>query len=68
MSQLHTIMIVLAVVASAGVVVNFLVESVDAWHVEFSSKKECRDAFIETTGDTTEEANRVCERLIPHDK
>lgn len=53
--------------ASGGIVVNFLVESVDAWHAEFSSKKECRDAVIEATGNKTGEANRICDRLIPHD-
>lgn len=67
MNQLHTIIIVLAMAASGGIVVNFLVESVDAWHAEFSSKKECRDAVIEATGNKTGEANRICDRLIPHD-
>lgn len=67
MNQLYTIIIVLAIIASAGMIVNFLVESVNAWHVEFSSKKECREAFIEVSGKTTEEANRICERLIPHE-
>lgn len=67
MNQLHTIMIALAVVASAGIVANFLVESVDAWHAEFSSEKECRNAVNEATGNKAGEANRTCERLIPHD-
>jgi hypothetical protein len=66
MNQLHTIMIVL-VVASAGIVANFLVESVDAWHAEFSSEKECRNAVNEATANKAGEANRICERLIPHD-
>lgn len=67
MNQLHTIMIVLAVLASAGIVANFLVESVDAWHAEFSSEKECRNAVNEATGNKAGEANRICEKLIPHD-
>ena len=67
MNQLHTIMIGLAVVASAGIVANFLVESVDAWHAEFSSEKECRNAVNEATDNKAGEANRICERLIPHD-
>lgn len=67
MNQLHTIMIALAVVASAGIVANFLVESVDAWHAEFSSEKECRNAVNGATGNKAGEASRICERLIPHD-
>jgi hypothetical protein len=67
MNQFHTIIIVLAIVASVGTIVNFLVESANAWHVEFSSKKECREAFIEVSGKNTEEANRICEKLIPHE-
>ncbi|HZA68309.1 MAG TPA: hypothetical protein VE548_01315 [Nitrososphaeraceae archaeon] len=59
-------MITLAIVASVGIIGNSLVESVDAWHVEFSSKKACIDAVIEVTGNTGE-AKRVCERLIPHE-
>ena len=60
-------MIMLAIVASVGIIGNYLVESVDAWHAEFSSKKECRDSVIEVTGNKTGEANRICERLIPHE-
>ena len=59
-------MIMLAVVVSVGIIGNSLVESVDAWHVEFSSKKACIDAVIEVTGNNNE-AKRVCERLIPHE-
>ncbi len=60
-------MIMLAVVASVGIIGNSIVESVDAWHVEFSSKKACIDAVIEVTGNNNGEAKRVCERLIPHE-
>ncbi len=65
-TNLHKLMIILAIAASVGIIGNYLVESVDAWHVEFSSKKECREAFMEVSGKDTEEANRICERLIPH--
>ena len=67
MNQLHTISIVLAIAASGGIVGDFLVGPVDAWHAQFSSKKECRNAVIEVTGNKTGEASRICERLIPHD-
>ena len=69
MNQLHTIIIiVLAIAASGGIVVNLLVESVDAWHAEFSSEKECRNAVNEASSNKPGEANRICERLIPHDE
>lgn len=60
-------MIMLPIVASVVIIGNYLVESVDAWHVEFSSKMACRDAVIEVTGNRTGEVNRICERLIPHE-
>lgn len=60
-------MIMLAIVALVGIIGNYLVESVDAWHVEFSSKKACKDAVIEVTSNKTGEVNRICERLIPHE-
>ena len=65
-TNLHTLMIMLAIVALVIIIGNYLVESVDAWHVEFSSKKACIDAVIEVTNKTGE-VNRICERLIPHE-
>jgi hypothetical protein len=46
-TNLNTLMIMLAIVAFVGIIGNYLVESADAWHVEFSSKNACRDAVIE---------------------
>ncbi len=46
-------MIVLATVASVGMIVNFLIESVDAWHSQFSSKKECRNFIMDNLGNTS---------------
>jgi len=39
MNQLHTIFILLAIVASVGIIGNFLIESADAWHTQFATKK-----------------------------
>jgi hypothetical protein len=64
---MNQLSIVLAVLASIGMITNLAVESVSAWHAEFPNIKECRKAVIDTTGDT-EEVNRVCEKLIPHDE
>ncbi len=53
MNQLHSIIIVLAIVASAGTIVNFLVESADTWHSQFATKKECTNFMKTTIGNTT---------------
>jgi hypothetical protein len=66
MNQLHTIMMVLAIVASAGIFANFLVESVDAWHSQFATKKDCTNFMKDVVGNTTAEANAMCQKIIPH--
>ena len=66
MNQLHTIMMVLAIVASAGTIVSFSVESVDAWHSLFETKKECTNLMKNTLGNTTAEANAMCQKIVPH--
>lgn len=67
MNQLHTIMMVLNIVASAGTIVNFSVESVDAWHSEFETKKECTNFMKNTVGNSTAEANVMCQKIVPHE-
>jgi len=67
MNQLYTIMMVLTIVASAGTIVNFSVESVDAWHTQFATKKECINFMKNTLGNTTAEANAMCQKIIPHE-
>jgi len=66
MKQLHTIMMVLAIVTSAGLMVNFVVESVDAWHSQFETKKQCTTHMKEVVGNTTAEANAMCQKIVPH--
>ena len=67
MNQLHTIMTVLAIVASAGVMVNFVVESVDAWHTLFETKKECTNFMKSELGNSSKEANVMCQKIVPHE-
>lgn len=67
MNQLPTIMMVLTIVASAGTIVNFSVESVDAWHSEFDTKKECTTHMKEEVGNSTAEANVMCQKIVPHE-
>jgi hypothetical protein len=65
-------MAIFAVVAAAGIIgtvaVVFLAtaESADAWHVIFASKKECT-TFFKAGGNTSVQANFVCQKLIPHE-
>ncbi|HEY9398700.1 MAG TPA: hypothetical protein VIP29_02250 [Nitrososphaeraceae archaeon] len=65
MNQLLTIMVMLTIVASAGTIVNFSVESVDAWHSQFATKKECTNLMKSTFGNTPY-ANKLCNKVIPH--
>ncbi|HEY9398399.1 MAG TPA: hypothetical protein VIP29_00730 [Nitrososphaeraceae archaeon] len=66
MNQLYTIMMVLTIVASAGIIVNFLVESVDAWHSQFATKKECTNFMKNTFGNSISYANKLCQKIVPH--
>jgi len=45
---------------------NFLVESVNAWHSQFSTKKECTNFMKDVIGNTTAEANAMCQKVVPH--
>jgi hypothetical protein len=65
MYQLRTIMMVLTIVVSAGIIVH-LVESVDAWHSQFATKKECTNFMKGVVGNTTAEANAMCQKIVPH--
>ena len=49
------------------IIVNFSVESVDAWHSQFETKKQCTDFMKNTLGNTTAEANAMCQKIVPHE-
>ncbi|MCY1155276.1 MAG: hypothetical protein MOP49_588 [Nitrososphaera sp.] len=71
MSQLNTVMAIFAVVAAAGIIGTvgvFLAtaQSVDAWHSLFGSKKLCTDYMKTVNGNTTAEAQFMCQKVIPH--
>ena len=59
-------MMVLTIAASAGTIVNFSVESVDAWHSEFETKKQCTN-FMKNEGNSTKDANAMCQKIVPHE-
>jgi hypothetical protein len=58
MSQLNIGMVIIAIVAAAGIIIGtvgiFLTtaQSANAWHCCFESKKDCREFFI-AGGNTT---------------
>jgi hypothetical protein len=71
MSQLRTLMAIFAVVAAAaiiGTVGVFLTtaQSVDAWHSLFASKKECTNFMKTVLGNTTAQAQIMCQKVVPH--
>ena len=71
MSQSHTIMAIFAVVAAAGIIGTvgvFLttVQSADAWHSLFASKKECTNFMKTVLGNTTAQAQIMCQKVAPH--
>ena len=71
MSQSHTKMAIFAVVAAAGIIGTvgvFLatVQSADAWHSLFASKKECTNFMKTVLGNTTAQAQIMCQKVAPH--
>ena len=71
MSQLNAVMAIFAVVATAGIIGTvgvFLTtaQSADAWHSLFGSKKLCTDYMKTVAGNTTAQAQFMCQKIIPH--
>jgi hypothetical protein len=72
MSQLNIVMAIFAVVAAAGIIgaigVLFLTtaQSAYAWHSLFGSKKDCTDYMKTVNGNTTAQAQFMCQKIIPH--
>ena len=63
-----TTLAIFAIVAAAAGIIGvtvFLAESADAWHSLFASKKLCVD-FMKQTGNTTSQAQFMCNKVIPH--
>ena len=60
--------LMVAIIAVGGIISTSLVlESADAWHSQFQSKKECTNFMKDVIGNTTAEANVMCQKIIPHD-
>ena len=57
---------IFAVVAATGLIWAIAVsQPADAWHSLFASKKLCVD-FMKQTGNTTSQAQFMCNKVIPH--
>ena len=62
-------LIVLAIVAAAamfGVLAISAAQSADAWHTLFQTKKECVNFMKTVLGNTTAQANVMCQKVAPH--
>ena len=62
-----TTLIVFLVIGLMGLISALTVlRSVDAWHARFESREECMYFFKTEYLNTTGEAARTCDKIIPH--
>lgn len=60
-------LIIIVVIAITGVLSTLTVlQSADAWHARFESREECMYFFKTEFLNTTAEAGRMCDNVIPH--
>ena len=59
------IFIMLVIISAVFVFAIVSMQQSMAYHSIFASKKECR-SFFEQGGNTTGQANRICQKIIPH--
>ena len=64
---IRTVVVIFAIVATMGLIWAITVsEPVDAWHSMFDTKKECTNYMKSVLGNTTAEAQAMCNKVIPH--
>jgi len=68
-SQLVSLVAVVAATGIIGMVgVDLLTpESISAWHTQFESKKDCTNFMKNTLGNSSAEANIMCNKVLPHE-
>ena len=67
MQLIKTVVVIFAIVAATGLIWDITVSKpVDAWHSMFDSKKQCTDFMKSVVGNTTSEAQAMCNKVIPH--
>ena len=58
---------IFAILATTGLIWAVAVsQPADAWHSQFASKKECTNFMQTVLGNTTAQANAMCNKVIPH--
>ena len=67
MQLTKTAVVIFAIVAATGMIWAITVsQPADAWHSLFASKKECTNYMKTVVGNTTAEAQAMCNKVIPH--
>jgi hypothetical protein len=65
MNKITAVLIVFAIVAAGGLIWTFtILDSANAWHSKFDTKKDCVNAFSGNFG--KKGANAICQKEIPH--
>ena len=60
--------IILAIIIASGLALTITItQPIDAWHTVFQSKKECVDFMKTVVGNTTSQAQTMCNKVIPHE-
>ena len=60
-------LIIIVWIAITGVLSTLaFLQSADAWHARFESREECMYFFKTEFLNTTGEAGRMCDKVIPH--
>jgi len=67
MKTLVLIAIAIIAIATTGLIWTAAQsQSVDAWHSLFASKKECVNFMKNSLGNTTAQAQAMCNKVVPH--
>ena len=75
MNSRQQILVIFATVAAVGLVGILAVdtmmntnriESAAAWHQQFDSKKECTNFMKTVLGNSSSQANTMCNKVLPH--
>jgi hypothetical protein len=59
----------IAIVAALGLfgfLAVTITQTADAWHSNFGTKKECVDFFKNVIGNTTSQAQVMCNKIVSH--
>jgi hypothetical protein len=58
---------IIAILAATGLIWAIAVsQPADAWHTLFASKKDCTNFMKNVLGNTTAQAQAMCNKVVPH--